>query len=113
MTLEIITKGLPEELQTQLIHDEKVYYFSYIVYKGGCLRSSSRDEYWIALTNKRVIYKAKVKEDNSVVEKDGILPLEKVSFVEVTEVKEKSGCSSTHSFELRISTSGGTISTTL
>src|SRR3989344_5089247 len=109
MVLDEIKEGLPEELTKHLLDKEKVYYFSYISYKGGCLSSSSREEYWIALTDRRVIYKAKVKENNSVVEKEGMLPFEKVSFIEVTDVKESSGCSSAQSYELRISTSGGMV----
>ena len=89
---------------------EKVHYFSYISYGGGCLSSSARDEFWISLTNKRVLYKANVtEEDKRTIEKNGILPLEKVSFIEVTDMTENEGCSSTQAYQLRISTSGGTI----
>ena len=113
MDINTIEEGLPDGLKNQLLGNEKVYYFSYISYKGGCLSSSSRDEYWIALTNKRVLYKAKVKEEdtNTLIEKDGILPIDKISFIEVTDVKESGcgGCSSAQVYELRISTSGGTI----
>jgi hypothetical protein len=108
MSLREITEGLPEELTSQLRLDEKVYYFSYISFKGGCLSSKSRQEYWISVTNKRVIYKTRIKEDNKFIEKDGILPFEEISFIEVTEFEEKSGCSSAKAFQLRISTSGGT-----
>jgi len=113
MKLTVVEEGLPEELKEHLMDKEKVHYFSYITYKGGCLRSSSREDYWIALTNKRVIYKAKVSEIEhnitKVVEKDGIIPLDKISFVEVTDVSEKQGCSSAQAYELRISSSGGTV----
>jgi len=111
MELETIEEGLPEELQSQLTKGEKVYYFSYITYKGGCGSSSSREDYWIALSNKRVLYKAKIMEENDkkIVEKEGVLPLEKVSFIEVTDIKDTTGCATSRVFELRISTSGGTV----
>lgn len=111
MTLNPITEGLPSVVTNQLLNQESVLYFSYISHKGGCLSSSDRDEYWIAMTNKRVLYKAKILENNSAIERDGILPLEKISFVEVTDAKLPAGCgcSSTQAYGLRISTSGGTI----
>ena len=109
MELKDVTEGLPEGVEKQIQKNEKVYYFSYISYKGGCFSSSNKEEYWIALTDKRVLYKAKVKEDNKLVEKDGILPFEKVSFIEVTETKESSGCRSSQNYGIRISTSGGTV----
>ena len=114
MTLTLIRKeALPQALSGQLLANEDVFYFSYIAYKGGCLSSSSRDEHWISLTNKRVLYKAKVSEADKTVEKEGVLPIDKISFIEVTQVtKDKGGCvgcgkESYHG--LRISTSGGTI----
>jgi len=113
MALPLIRKEtLPQELSSQMLPNEDVYYFSFISYKGGCLSSSSRDEHWIALTNKRVLYKAKVTEDTKTVEKEGVLPLDKISFIEVTEIKESDGCggcNSTAYNAIRISTSGGTI----
>jgi hypothetical protein len=108
MSIQRITEGLPNELTMQLLPQEEVYYFSYISFDGGCFSSSSRNNYWIALTNKRVLYKTKVMETNNIfTEKDGILPLDKVSFIEVTEQTNK-GCSPTKSYQLRISSSGGT-----
>lgn len=112
MTLSIVPKDtLPQDLSAQLLPNEDVFYFSYISYKGGCFSSSSKDEHWIALTNKRVLYKAKVTETNQSIQKEGVLPIDKISFIEVTEVKEKDGCgcNSSQYFALRISTSGGTI----
>ncbi len=112
MALEIIKAGLPDELKTQLMVGENVYYFSYISSNGGCLSSSSRDEHWIALTDKKVVYNTKVIEDQKTVEKNGILPLAKISFVEVTDEKSRSGCTgciSTQSYNLIISTSGGAV----
>jgi len=110
MDLKLITEGLPNDLTMQTMPNELVYYFSYIAFKGGCGKSGSRENYWVALTNKRVIYKTKVMENNKTyVEKDGILPLEKISFIEVTEGQSASGCSSAKAFQLRISSSGGTV----
>jgi len=109
MTLTPIKEGLPSELTSQLMSQESVYYFSFIAFEGGCGSSKSRQNYWISVTNKRVLYKTKVVENNTIVEKDGILPLEKISFVEVSEGKKTAGCSSVVMYELRISTSGGTV----
>ena len=85
MVLEIIAdEELPEILKSQLLPSEKVHYFSYIAFEGGCWSSSNLREHWIALTNKRVLYKSKVIQENGLlVETDGLLPLEKVSFIEV------------------------------
>lgn len=107
--LKIIKEELPIGIKSQLLIDEDVYYFSYITSKGGCLSSSSRDEYWIALTNKRAIYNTKIFENEKTVERNGILPLEKISFIEVSDKKVSSGCSSVQSYNLLISTSGGAI----
>ena len=113
MTLPKIDRStLPNELGNQLLPNEDVFYFSYISYKGGCLSSSSRDEHWIALTGKRALYKAKVTEGEKTVGKEGVLPLEKISFIEVTNVTDKTGCMGCNTvtyFALRISTSGGTV----
>ncbi|PWK04987.1 hypothetical protein [Tumebacillus permanentifrigoris] len=87
MSIQPIVEGLPNDLRAQLMSQEVVYYFSYIAFKGGCGSSGSRSNYWIALTDKRVLYKSRIQEDNKAtfVEKDGVLPLEKVSFMEVSE----------------------------
>jgi len=113
MTLTLIRNSeLPQDLANQLLPNEDVFYFSYISYKGGCFSSSSKNEHWIALTNKRVLYKARVSETDKMIEKEGVLPIDKISFIEVTQVKENKGCGGCNSveyFALRISTSGGTI----
>lgn len=113
--MQDITQGLPQELSEHLLPKEKVHYFSYIIYKGGCLSESSQEDYyWIAITNKRMLYKAKVYEkENGTerrIEREGILPFTKISFVEVSDIQTKSGCSSTQHYELRVGTSGGTVS---
>lgn len=113
MTLKEIKDGLPEELINQLIKNEKVYYFSYISTKGGCFSSSSKEEHWIALTNTKVIYKGKVKENVKMEEMDGMLPFDKISFIQVSEKKESSCCSSTNYYLLEIGTSGKSISIAL
>lgn len=93
---------------------EKVYYFSFISMKGGCGSSGHKENHWIALTDKRVLYKTKVSEKKSGVDvfvlKEGILPFDKISFLEVTEGQQSNGCSRSKVFQLRISTSGGTVS---
>jgi len=114
MTLTIVNRNaLPNEVEKQLLPNEDVFYFSYISYKGGCWSSSSRAEHWIALTGKRALYKAKVTEGEKIVEKEGVLPLEKISFIEVTKITDKEGCMGCNSktnYALRLSTSGGTVS---
>jgi len=114
MALNEITGGLPIELTSQLMSTEKVYYFSFIAFKGGCGSTGQKENYWLALTDRRVMYKTKVSElkgkIENFVEKDGDLPFDKISFIEVTEGQESKGCSTQKAFHLRISTSGGTIS---
>lgn len=95
------------------MNTEKVYYFSFIAFRGGCGSSGQKENYWLALTDKRVIYKTKVAELKgkleNLIEKDGDLPFGKISFLEVSEAKEAKGCSSQQVFHLRLSTSGGTV----
>ena len=113
MNLKEISTGLPLEVTGQLMSNEKVYYFSYIAFKGGCGSKGEQKKFWLALTDKRVMYKTKVFEGDSksniYVQKDGDLPFDKISFIEVSEVNSSSGCSKKESNELRISSSGGTI----
>lgn len=110
MSIVPITAGLPGDLTSQLMPNEVVYYFSFIAFKGGCGNSGARGNYWIAVTNKRVLYKTKVMEGKkNFIERDGILPLDKISFIEVTEGQSAGGCSTAKMFELRISSSGGTV----
>lgn len=106
MTIE--KHELPDDIESLLLSNETVHYFSYIAFKGGCFRSVSRDNYWVMLTDARVLYRSKVMDGQSEVTKNGIVPLEKVSFLEVEE-KSESGCTSKHFYFLRISSSGGTI----
>lgn len=112
MVLKIITEGLPSELMNQLLPNEDIHYFSFISYKGGCFSSSSRDEHWIAVSNKRLIYKAKVVDQSHTVEKEGTLPFDKISFIEVNDITSHGcgGCNNTKSFVISVSTSGGKIS---
>lgn len=109
ITLKPITEGLPSDLVSQLLKNETVFYFSFIASTGGCGGSGKKENYWISLTDKRVLYKTKVMEGNVFVEKDGILPFDKVSFLEVSESQISQGCGQTKGFQLRISTSGGTL----
>jgi GYF domain 2 len=103
-----IREGLPKEVLMQLMSNESVYYFSYITVQGGCGTAVAAN-YWIALTDNRVMYKTKVSENQSFVEKEGVLPFDKISFIEVTESQIAQGCNKKVSFELRVSTSGGTL----
>lgn len=109
MTLKPVEEGIPTDLSLQLMSNEKVYYFSFIVSKGGCGGSGKKENFWICLTNKRVLYKTKIIEGKAFIEKDGILPFDKISFLEVSESQEPSGCGSKKGFQLRISTSGGAL----
>jgi len=104
-------KSLPNDLTVHLSKGENVVYFSFISYTGGCGTTSNREDYWIAVTNKQILYKAKIfdKTNNSFTEKEGILPIDKVSFMEVNEITQNKGCSSAKYNELSIGTSGGNV----
>lgn len=102
---------LPISVTSQLLQNENVYYFSFLVLKdeGGCCGSSSRGDYWIALTNKRILYRTKVKEDNNtkLVERNGVIPFEKVSGIEIVYNEENLGCGGNSQYhELHIGNSG-------
>jgi hypothetical protein len=113
MALTAIISGLPGDVTSQLMAGEKVYYFSFISFSGGCAGKGQKENYWLAMTDRRVMYKTKVSElkgkIQNFVEKDGDLPFDKISFIEVSEGQDASGCSASKTFQLRISTSGGTI----
>lgn len=114
MNIEIIKEGLPAEVSDQLMSNEDAFYFTYIAFKGGgCMSSGEKEKYWLALTDRRVLYKTQVSSNEAnkltFVEKDGDLPFNKISFIEVSEGKDSKGCSNKVVFHLRISTSGGTI----
>ena len=107
MELKEINDRLPIEVTSQLMSSEKAYYFSYIPFEGGCGSSGEKEKYWIALTDKRVMYKTEIIEfvgdsQQSVI-KDGDLPFNKISFIEISEGKKF------NDIQLRISSSGGTI----
>lgn len=104
---------LPQEVTYQLLSNETVYYFSYInIQDGGCMSSGSSALYWIALSDKRILYKSKIKENDNdntkLTEKNGIIPFDKISGVEITHGEEQ-GCSNTEYYQLRVSNSGGAI----
>jgi hypothetical protein len=113
MELTEISTGLPIDVTNQLMAKEKVYYFSFIAFKGGCGSSGHKENYWLALTDRRVMYKTKVSElkgkRENFFEKDGDLPFDKISFIEVSEGQEAKGCKTQKFYQLSISTSGGTI----
>ena len=114
MALTEISTGLPSDVTSQLMSAEKVYYFTFIAFKGGCGSSGQKENYWLALTDRRVMYKTKVSELKgkleNFVERDGDLPFDKISFIEVSEGQVSKGCSTSKVYQLRLSTSGGTIS---
>jgi hypothetical protein len=114
MALTEISTGLPSDVTSQLMSAEKVYYFTFIAFKGGCGSTGQKENYWLALTDRRVMYKTKVSELKgkleNFVERDGDLPFDKISFIEVSEGQVSKGCSTGKVYQLRISTSGGTIS---
>lgn len=96
----IENKALPLSVTSQLLRDEKVYYFSYLILenKGGCMSSSARADYWIALTDKRLLYKAKVKNNDEhvqLIEKNGIVLLDKIGSLEIVKIEENLGCAGT------------------
>ena len=110
---KIPLEALPIEVTSQLLEGEDVFYFSYIDINSGCgcLGGNSSAKYWISLTDKRVLYKSKIKEDDNCiyVEKNGIIPLKKISSIEVTYGKQ-GGCVPTEYYELKIGNPGGAIS---
>ena len=101
---------LPLSISSQLLTNENVYYFSFITFVGGCATSNSYEDHWIALTDKRVLYKSKVTDENNrgFNERDGIIPFEKISFMEIDKNIQNvgCGCSGTNSFNLKIASSG-------
>ena len=106
--------ALPLSLTAQLLEKEDVYYFSYLILEkndGGCCGVNSRSDFWIALTNKRVIYKAKIREDSNtkLIERNGVIPFDKISSIEISHSEESTGCSNTESYELIIGSSGSQI----
>ena len=114
MALTEISTGLTSDVTSQLMSAEKVYYFTFIAFKGGCGSPGQKENYWLALTDRRVMYKTKVSELKgkleNFVERDGDLPFDKISFIEVSEGQVSKGCSTSKVYQLRLSTSGGTIS---
>ncbi len=105
---------LPVGVKSQLLTGEDIYYFSYISLTGGCMSNESLQDHWVALTNKRLLYKSKVRESQNntlqFIEKNGIIPFEKISFIEITKAETSPGCgfSGVMFYELRIGSSGGT-----
>jgi hypothetical protein len=108
MPLELKREGLPSDLIKQLSADEKIYFFSPVDFKGGCLESGGKGNYWAALTDKRLLYHAKVKEGDAYLEREGILNLKNITSVEMAEGKP-SGCMASKYWELRVNASGAII----
>ncbi len=76
MPVELKREGLPDDLVKQLTPDEKIYFFS-PVEMSGCLSFLSKGNFWAALTDKRFLYHAKVKEGEAYVEREGTLQTKK------------------------------------
>ena len=111
MPQELKRDGLPSDLVKQLNANEKLYFFSPVVFKGGCLGMGGGGNFWAALTDKRLLYHAKVEEGNGFVEREGILQLKNISSMEMIEAKPK-GCLSFLSksyWELRVNAQGAVI----
>ncbi len=106
----IKSEELPLAISSQLLSNENVYYFSFITFKGGCATPNSSQDHWIALTDKRVLYKSKVTDENNTgfKERDGIIPFDKISFMEIDKSVQNGGCgcSGTQSYNLKIASSG-------
>lgn len=105
MPVELKREGLPDDLVKQLAPDEKIYFFSPVEFKGGCLSFLSKGNFWAALTDKRFLYHAKVKEGDSYVEREGTLQVKNISSMEIVEVKPK-GCLAQKYWELRVNAQG-------
>ena len=109
MSLVDVTKELPEDLKTQLLDGEVVYYFSYtdsaaVAYQNGRM--------WMMITNKRVIYDASVKDNKAFKRMSGSIPVDKISFVSVTTTKTPEtgcGCWSSTVYVLTVGSGGGKI----
>ncbi|MEA3189492.1 MAG: hypothetical protein QOD77_74 [Thermoplasmata archaeon] len=105
------TGQYPADLTNQLGSSEQVHFFSWLATKGGCFGlATKRDEYWIALTNQRVLYRAMVRDEANkrTIEREGMVPFSKVSGIEVTNVKAD-GCAGGKSSALKIGSSGGEV----
>jgi len=113
MTLsKMATDELPQEQAAKLLKGEIAYHFGYIAAKGGCLSSSSANQ-WIMITNQRVLFEAAVKEGEGLgakfVHQSGSIPMAKVSFVGTSHLETKEGCSQKKTTTLKINSSGGEV----
>jgi len=110
MPQELKREGLPSDLVKQLNADEKIYFFSPVIFKGGCLGLGGGGNFWAALTDKRLLYHAKVTEGNGSFEREGVLQLKNISSMEMIEAQPKGclGFLSKH-WELRVNAQGSVI----
>ena len=97
--------GLPDDLTKQLTANETLYFFSPVVFKGGCLGLGGGGNFWAAMTDKRFLYHAKVQEGTSYVEREGTLQLKNISQIEIVEVKPE-GCLSQKFWQLNVNAQG-------
>lgn len=111
--MEVIKKEtLPEQVTQQLLENENAYYFSFIAFKGGCASSEAREDHWVCMTDKRMLYRSRVKDDNHItfIERNGVIRFDKISFIEVVKAEQNTGCSGVNVYyELRVGSSGGKI----
>lgn len=105
---------LPPELRSKFQPGEVVHHFAYIDAKGGCAEGSTAKQ-WIAITDRRVLFEASVKDGDqsptTFKHQTGSIPMSKVSYVGTATSAESEGCgcAMAHHSQLRINSSGGQI----
>ncbi|MDD4127519.1 MAG: hypothetical protein PHV39_07525 [Methanomicrobium sp.] len=100
--------GLPDELLKQLYTDERLCFFSPVAFKGGCLSFSKKANFWVALTDKRLLYHAKIKEGRAYAEREGVIKIRNISSLELVE-EMGSGCLAPKFWALRVNVHGAVI----
>jgi len=108
MPQEIPRTGISADLEKQLQSEEKLYFYA-PTYKPGCLGLDflgGGGDFWCALTEKRFLYHSNVQEITGYVstsqfgtqpaqqwvEREGILPIKKITSMEIAEFKPGCGC---------------------
>ena len=109
MPLKPITEGLPEDFAIQLTPSETVYYFSFIALIGGCNGKGKKENHWIGITDKSIVFKTKVMDGKKLFEKEAKIPFEKIGLIELSESQDANGCRLTKGFQIRIRTPSATL----
>ena len=109
MPLKPITEGLPEDFASQLTPNETAYYFSFITLTGGCSGNGEKENHWIGITDKSIVFKTKVMDGKKLFEKEAKIPFDKIGLIELSESQDAQGCRLKKGFQLRISTPSGTL----